>query len=257
MLANRLSYLLDLQGPSMVVDSACSASLVAVHLARTALLADDCDLALVAGVRVMLLPVKRAATRIGIESPDGTTRTFDESADGTGMGEGAGALVLKRLDRALADRDQILAVIKGSAVNHDGHAESMTGPDARAQARLLTAVWQRAGIDPRTLSYLEVHGTATRAGDPVEIDGLTQAFRRVTEERRLLCGRHGVKTKSATSSKAPASSGLIEAVQATAGGRSPAAASAAAEPGDGQSPPLGSVATRLRAQPARGVRRWG
>lgn len=212
MLANRLSYLLDLQGPSMVVDSACSASLVAVHLARTALLADDCDLALVAGVRVMLLPVKRAATRIGIESPDGTTRTFDESADGTGMGEGAGALVLKRLDRALADRDQILAVIKGSAVNHDGHAESMTGPDARAQARLLTAVWQRAGIDPRTLSYLEVHGTATRAGDPVEIDGLTQAFRRVTEERGF-CAVGTVKTAVGHLFEASGVLGMIKAVQ--------------------------------------------
>lgn len=212
MLANRLSYLLDLQGPSMVVDSACSASLVAVHLARTALLADDCDLAVVAGTRVMLLPVKRASTRIGIESSDGTTRTFDDSADGTGMGEGSGALVLKRLDRALADRDQVLAVIKGSAVNHDGSSESMTGPDAQSQARLLTSTWQRAGIDPRTLGYLEVHGTATRIGDPVEIDGLTRAFRSVTDERGF-CAVGTVKTTVGHLFEGSGVLGMIKTVQ--------------------------------------------
>jgi acyl transferase domain-containing protein/acyl carrier protein len=212
MLANRLSYLLDLRGPSMVVDSACSASLVAVHLAGTALLADDCDMAVVAGARVMLLPVKRASTRIGIESSDGTTRTFDDSADGTGMGEGSGALVLKRLDRALADRDQVLAVIKGSAVNHDGGSESMTGPDARSQARLLTSAWQRAGIDPRTLGYLEVHGTATRIGDPVEIDGLTRAFRRVTRERGF-CAVGTVKTTVGHLFEGSGVLGMIKAVQ--------------------------------------------
>ncbi|MGX7673966.1 beta-ketoacyl synthase N-terminal-like domain-containing protein [Plantactinospora sp. DSM 117369] len=212
MLANRLSYLLDLWGPSMVVDSACSASLVAVHLARTALLADDCDMAVVAGSRVMLLPVKRASHRIGIESSDGTTRTFDDSADGTGMGEGAGALVLKRLDRALADRDQVLAVIKGSAVNHDGNSESMTGPDAQSQARLLASAWQRAGIDPRTLGYLEVHGTATRIGDPVEIDGLTRAFRRVTDERGF-CAVGTVKTTVGHLFEGSGVLGMIKAVQ--------------------------------------------
>jgi 3-oxoacyl-(acyl-carrier-protein) synthase/NAD(P)-dependent dehydrogenase (short-subunit alcohol dehydrogenase family)/acyl carrier protein len=212
MLANRLSYVLDLRGPSMVVDSACSASLVAVHLARTALLADDCDLAVVAGARVMLLPVRRASTRIGIESTDGTTRTFDDSADGTGMGEGSGALVLKRLDRALADRDQVLAVIKGSAVNHDGGSESMTGPDAPSQARLLTSAWRRAGIDPRTLGYLEVHGTATRLGDPVEIDGLTQAFRGVTDERGF-CAVGTVKTTVGHLFEGSGVLGMIKAVQ--------------------------------------------
>ncbi|MDQ1290196.1 MAG: hypothetical protein QG622_3762, partial [Actinomycetota bacterium] len=183
MLANRLSYLFDLRGPSMVVDSACSASLVAVHLARTALLADDCDMAVVAGTRIVLAPVDHAMTRIGIESSDGATHTFDESADGTGLGEGSAVLVLKRLDRALADRDHIHAVIKGSAVNHDGHSEGLTSPDAESQARLLTQAWQRAGVDPRTIGYVEAHGTATRIGDPIEVDGLTRAFRTVTDER--------------------------------------------------------------------------
>ncbi|QCB95014.1 type I polyketide synthase [Cellulomonas shaoxiangyii] len=212
MLANRISFLLDLQGPSMVVDSACSASLVAVHLARTALLADDCDQAVVAGARIMLLPVQRASTRIGIESSDGETRTFDASADGTGMGEGSGALVLKRLDRALADRDQVLAVIKGSGVNHDGASQSMTGPDAASQARLLTSTWQRSGVDPRTLGYVEVHGTATRVGDPVEVDGLTRAFRTVTDERGF-CAVGTVKTTIGHLFEGSGVLGMIKAVQ--------------------------------------------
>ncbi|GIF12569.1 type I polyketide synthase [Actinoplanes teichomyceticus] len=177
MLANRLSYLMDLRGPSMVVDSACSASLVAVHLAVNALLAGDCEMAVVAGSRIVLAPVQHPNTRIGIESSDGMTRTFDEAADGTGYGEGSGVVVLKPLDRAVADGDQIHAVIKGSAVNHDGHSSSMTTPDAAAQARLLLAAWSDAGIAPETVGYLEAHGTATRVGDPIEFDGLQRAFR--------------------------------------------------------------------------------
>ncbi|WP_432840302.1 SDR family NAD(P)-dependent oxidoreductase [Dactylosporangium sp. CA-092794] len=184
MLANRLSYLLDLHGPSLVVDSACSASLVAVHLAANALLAGDCDLAVAAGTRVVMMPVKHPNTRIGIESSDGMTRTFGEAADGTGYGEGSGVVVLKRLDRALADGDQVYAVIKGSAVNHDGRSDSMTAPDPAAQARLLLAAWADAGVAPDSIGYLEAHGTATRIGDPIELDGLTRAFRAHTDAVR-------------------------------------------------------------------------
>ncbi|MFE9905712.1 type I polyketide synthase [Streptomyces achromogenes] len=185
MLANRLSYLLDLRGPSMVIDSACSASLLALHQARAALLLGDCEMAVVAGTRVVMAPVRHPHTRIGIESSDGVTRTFDESADGTGFGEGSGAVVLKRLDRALADGDQVYAVVKGSAVNHDGHSEMMTAPDAGAQADLLDAAWRAAGVDPRTIGYLEVHGTATKVGDPIEFEGLRRAFAARTDDRRF------------------------------------------------------------------------
>ncbi|GAA2432917.1 SDR family NAD(P)-dependent oxidoreductase [Streptomyces glaucus] len=185
MLANRLSYLLDLRGPSMVIDSACSASLLALHQARAALLLGDCDTAVVAGTRVVLAPVRHPHTRIGIESSDGVTRTFDENADGTGFGEGSGAVVLKRLDRALADGDQVYAVVKGSAVNHDGRSEMMTAPDAGAQADLLDAAWRSAGVDPRTIGYLEVHGTATKVGDPIEFEGLRRAFAARTDDRRF------------------------------------------------------------------------
>ncbi|NYI04599.1 SDR family NAD(P)-dependent oxidoreductase [Allostreptomyces psammosilenae] len=185
MLANRLSYLFDLRGPSMVIDSACSASLLALHQARGALLLGDCEMAVVAGTRIVLAPMRHPHTRIGIESSDGVTRTFDESADGTGFGEGSGAVVLKRLDRALADGDQVYAVIKGSAVNHDGRSEMMTAPDARAQAELLQDAWRDAGVDPRTIGYLEVHGTATRVGDPIEFEGLRRAFASRTDDRRF------------------------------------------------------------------------
>lgn len=185
MLANRLSYLFDLRGPSMVIDSACSASLLALHQARAALLLGDCETAVVAGTRIVLAPVRHPHTRIGIESSDGVTRTFDEGADGTGFGEGSGAVVLKRLDRALADGDQVYAVVKGSAVNHDGRSEMMTAPDAGAQADLLESAWRNAGVDPRTIGYLEVHGTATRVGDPVEFEGLRRAFAARTDDRRF------------------------------------------------------------------------
>ncbi|MDX3360850.1 SDR family NAD(P)-dependent oxidoreductase [Streptomyces sp. ME02-6978.2a] len=213
MLANRLSYLYDLRGPSMVLDSACSASLVALHQAKSALLLGDCEMAVVAGTRVVLAPLRHPHTRIGIESSDGVTRTFDERADGTGFGEGSGALVLKRLDRALADGDQVYAVIKGSAVNHDGHSEMMTAPDAGAQADLLDAAWRDAGVDPRSIGYLEVHGTATKVGDPIEFEGLRRAFAARTEDRRF-CAVGTVKANVGHLFEGSGVLGVIKAVLA-------------------------------------------
>lgn len=185
MLANRISYHLDLHGPSMVVNSACSATLVALHQAKNALLMGDCDLAVVAGARVILSPVKSGERNIGIESSDGLTRPFDERADGTGFGEGSGAVVLTRLDLARERGDQIYAVIKGSAVNHDGHSEMITSPDEQAQTQLLLDAWADAGVEPRTVEYVEVHGTATRIGDPIEFEGLREAFGRHTSDKQF------------------------------------------------------------------------
>ncbi|MCX4751656.1 SDR family NAD(P)-dependent oxidoreductase [Kitasatospora sp. NBC_01287] len=182
MMANRLSHVLDLRGPSLVVDTACSASLVAVHQAKNALRAGDCDLAVVGGARIVFAPVRHPHTRIGIEAADGITRTFDESADGTGFGEGAGAVVLKRLADAIADGDRIHAVLKGTAVNHDGRTEGITNPDSDSQAELLLAAWRDAGVEGRSIGYLEAHGTATSVGDPVEYEGLRRAFARQTAD---------------------------------------------------------------------------
>ncbi|WP_326552252.1 SDR family NAD(P)-dependent oxidoreductase [Micromonospora sp. NBC_01813] len=183
MLANRLSHLLDLRGPSLVVDTACSATLVAVHQAKNALLAGDCDMAVIGGARIVFAPVKHPHSAIGIESSDGVTRTFDEAADGTGFGEGSGAIVLKRTEQALADGDEIYAILKGSAVNHDGHTDGITSPSAQAQSELLLAAWANADIDPRTIGYFEAHGTATRVGDPIEHEGMKLAFARHTADR--------------------------------------------------------------------------
>ncbi|ROO61933.1 phosphopantetheine binding protein [Micromonospora sp. Llam0] len=211
MLANRLSHLLDLRGPSLVVDAACSATLVAVHQAKNALLAGDCDMAVVGGARIVFAPVKHPHSAIGIESSDGVTRTFDEAADGTGFGEGSGAVVLKRTDRALADGDEIYAIIKGSAVNHDGHTDGITSPSAHSQADLLLAAWENAGIDPRTLGYFEAHGTATRVGDPIEHEGMKLAFAQHTTDKNF-CAVGTVKANVGHLFEGSGVIGLLKAV---------------------------------------------
>lgn len=209
MMANRFSYIFNLRGPSMVLDSACSASLVAAHQARIALSVGECDLAVVAGSRIVFAPVKHPHSKLGIESSDGFTRTFDEAADGTGFGEGAGAVVLKRLADAVADGNQIYAVIKGSAVNHDGNAGGITGPDPQSQAELLQEAWKRSGVAPQSIGYIEVHGTATRVGDPVEYEGLQRAFAGHTD-REQFCAVGTVKANIGHLFEASGVMGLIK-----------------------------------------------
>ncbi|MEU6411878.1 SDR family NAD(P)-dependent oxidoreductase [Microbispora sp. NPDC046933] len=211
MMANRLSHFLDLRGPSVVVDSACSASLVAVHQAKNALLLGDCDLAVVGGARIAFAPVRHPHATIGIEAPDGVTRTFDASADGTGLGEGSGAVVLKRLDEAVSDGDRIYAVIKGSAVNHDGNTDGITNPDADSQAALMLAAWRDAGIDPRTITYIEAHGTGTRVGDPIEFEAIRRAFSRHTSDTGF-CAIGTVKANIGHLFECSGVVGLIKAV---------------------------------------------
>ncbi|WP_026422121.1 type I polyketide synthase [Actinokineospora inagensis] len=220
MLANRLSHFLDLRGPSMVVDTACSATLVAVHQAKNALLLGDCDLAVVGGARIVFAPVKHRHSNIGIESSDGVTRTFDEAADGTGFGEGSGAVVLKRLDRALADGDQVYAVLKGSAVNHDGNTEGITNPDSDSQAELLVSAWRNAGVDPRGIGYFEAHGTATRVGDPIEHEGIKRAFARHTTDRQF-CAVGTVKANVGHLFEGSGVIGLIKAIAVLRNGMIP------------------------------------
>ncbi|TYP79318.1 non-ribosomal peptide synthetase [Paenibacillus methanolicus] len=206
--AGRLSYLLDLKGPAMTVDTACSSSLLALHLALQALRGGECEMALVGGVKTYLLPVDMGI-RIGIESIDFRARTFDESSDGTGGGEGAGAVLLKPLGRALRDRDAIYAVIKGSAANQDGASVGITAPNVLAQEEVIARAWQDAAIDPETVGYIEAHGTGTRLGDPIEIAGMTQAFRRYTD-RRQFCAVGSVKTNFGHLDTAAGIIGLIK-----------------------------------------------
>jgi acyl transferase domain-containing protein/SAM-dependent methyltransferase len=177
MLANRISYLLDWRGPSEVVDTACSSSLVAVHRAVQALRNGEADLAVAGGVSLLLSrKTSEAVGRMGVLSPNGRCKVFDRSADGYVRGEGAGAVLLKPLDRAIADGDRIHGVILGSGVNHGGRATSLTAPNPQAQAELLASVWARAGVAPATISYIEAHGTGTELGDPIEIQAMQTAL---------------------------------------------------------------------------------
>ncbi|WP_460071570.1 type I polyketide synthase [Streptomyces sp. YKOK-I1] len=171
--ANRVSHSLDLRGPSLAVDTACSASLVGVHLARRSLLSGDCDLALAAGVNLMVAPgLSVTLDRAGATSPDGRSKPFDAAADGYGRGEGAGVLVLKRLADAERAGDRVLAVIRGSGVSQDGRTAGIMAPSGEAQADLLRRTYDRCGIAPADVDYVEAHGTGTVAGDPLEAGAL-------------------------------------------------------------------------------------
>ncbi|MCD0451744.1 SDR family NAD(P)-dependent oxidoreductase [Actinocorallia sp. API 0066] len=176
-IANRVSYFLGLHGPSLTVDTAQSSSLVAVHLACEALRSGETTLALAGGVNLNLSPDSALATaRFGGLSPDGRCHTFDSRANGYVRGEGGGLVVLKRLDRALADGDRIQAVIRGSAVNNDGRTGGLTVPSPDAQAEVLRAAYERAGVGPADVQYVELHGTGTRLGDPIEAAALGAAL---------------------------------------------------------------------------------
>lgn len=193
MMPSRISYLLDLRGPTMIVDTACSSVLVAAHLACQAIRNGDCNLAVVGGVRINLLPLDQEDIKFGIESSDYRTRTFDDHAEGSGTGEGVGAILLKPLSQAIKDRDNIYAVIKGSAVNQDGTTMGITVPNSEAQARVIMKAWEDARISPETISYIQTHGTGTTLGDPIEIDGLQKAFAKHTDKRQF-CAVGSVKT---------------------------------------------------------------
>jgi 6-methylsalicylic acid synthase len=177
--ANRVSYVLDLRGPSAVVDTACSSSLVAIHLAAQALRSGECPVALAGGVLVMAAPgLSLVLDAAGATSPDGRCKSFDADADGYGRGEGGGVVVLKRLADARLDGDRVLAVIRGSAVHQDGRTNGIMAPSGEAQAHLMRRAYQSAGIDPATVGYVEAHGTGTRIGDPLEAGAMASVFGR-------------------------------------------------------------------------------
>jgi acyl transferase domain-containing protein len=177
--ANRLSYLLDLRGPSLAVDATCASSLVAVHLACQSLRSGDCDLAIAGGVNLTLSPEVAAAVAQAVPlAADGRCKPFDASADGIVRGEGCGVVVLKRLADARADGDARWAMILGSAVNQDGRSNGFTAPNPAAQEQVIRSALRRAGVDPRQLSYVEAHGTGTPLGDPIEVEALAAVYGR-------------------------------------------------------------------------------
>ncbi|MBI3361099.1 MAG: AMP-binding protein, partial [Chloroflexi bacterium] len=171
--ANRLSYIFDFRGPSVAIDTACSSSLVATHLACRSLWSGDADLALAGGVNLILSPtITISFTKAGLMAPDGRCKAFDARADGYVRGEGAGVVVLKPLSRALADGDRIYAVIRGSAVNHDGRTNGLMAPSGPAQEDVLRRAYASAGVSPGRVGYVETHGTGTFLGDSIEAKSL-------------------------------------------------------------------------------------
>jgi mycoketide-CoA synthase len=171
--AGRLSYLLDLHGPSIAVDTACSSSLVAVHLACQSLRGGECSLAVAGGANVLIAPEESIAlSKWGMLAADGRCKTFDAAANGFVRGEGCGVIVLKRLADALADRDPIHGLIRGSAVNQDGRSTVLTAPNGLAQQAVLRQALANARVEPRHIGYVEAHGTGTAVGDPIEVEAL-------------------------------------------------------------------------------------
>ncbi|KIO47867.1 type I polyketide synthase [Nitrosospira sp. NpAV] len=210
-----VSYKLNLRGPGITVQTACSTSLAAVHVACRGLLNHEADMAMAGGVWVNLLHEGGYHYQAGaILSPDGHCRAFDAQAAGTVIGSGVGIVVLKRLVDAVADGDTIHAVIKGSAINNDGAAKvGYTAPSVEGQAEVILAAQAIAGVSADTISYVEAHGTGTTMGDPIEIAALTQAFRESTQ-RRGFCGIGSVKTNVGHLDAAAGVAGLIKTVMA-------------------------------------------
>ncbi|AOY83395.1 type I polyketide synthase [Moorena producens JHB] len=210
--AGRLSYFLGLQGPSIAIDTACSASLVAVHEACQSLRQRESNLALAGGVQLILSPyVTTALSRLKALSPDGRCKTFDAAADGYGRGEGCGMVVLKRLSDAVKNGDQIWAVIRGSAVNHDGPSSGLTVPNKLAQEKLIEQALKAAKVEPSQVGYVEAHGTGTSLGDPMEVRALATVFEQGhNQENPLRIG--SVKTNIGHLEAAAGIAGLIKVV---------------------------------------------
>ncbi|MFC8980394.1 beta-ketoacyl synthase N-terminal-like domain-containing protein, partial [Streptomyces sp. NPDC057131] len=212
-IANRLSYRLGLRGPSLTVDSAQSSSLVAVHLACESLRSGESELALAGGVNLALAAETAAvAAAMGGLSPTGRVRTFDERADGYVRGEGGALVVLKRLDRALADGDPVLCVIRGSATNNDGGGAGLTVPDPRAQEDVVRQAHARAGTAPDDVQYVELHGTGTPVGDPVEASALGAALGRPRDSATGPLRVGSVKTNIGHLEGAAGIAGLLKVV---------------------------------------------
>ncbi len=213
-----VSYKLNLTGPSFSVGTACSSSLVAVHLACQSLLAGECDLALAAGVAVKAPQNETTLCPGEIVSPEGKCRAFDANAKGIVGGNGLGVVTLKRLEDAIADRDCIYAVIKGSAMNNDGAMKvGYTAPSETGQVKVLKAAQMIAEVDPETITYIEAHGTGTALGDPIEVAAMTEAFRSSTQKQGY-CAIGSVKTNVGHLDAAAGITGFIKAVLAVKSG---------------------------------------
>lgn len=220
-LANRVSFLLNLRGPSAPIDTACSSSLVALHRAIESIHTGSCNMAIVGGVHVMLSPAAYISFGMaGMLSGDGKCKTFDKHANGYVRGEGCGAIFIKTLEAAEADGNHIYAVIKSTAENHGGRVTTLTAPNSAAQAELLIEAYEKAQVDPATVGYIECHGTGTSLGDPIEIQALNKAFSELYKRNNRLpattphCGLSSVKTNIGHLETAAGIAGILKALLA-------------------------------------------
>ncbi len=217
-IANRVSYVLNLRGPSMAIDTMCSSSLTALHLACESIHRGDCAWAIAGGVNLSLHPSKYAThAMLNMPSSDGRCRSFGAGGDGFVAGEGVGAVLLKPLRQALSDGDHVYGVIKGSAINHGGKTNGYTVPNPDAQQEVIATALRRARIDPRSISYVEAHGTGTSLGDPIEIAGLSRAFAEHVAEQtadrtpeRQFCAIGSVKSNIGHAESAAGIAGLTK-----------------------------------------------
>lgn len=212
--AGRLAYFFGTRGPAMTLDTACSSSLVAVHQAIRSLRYGECDLAMASGANLILSPrLSIAFSRAGMLSPDGACKTFDARADGYVRAEGCGVVVLKRLQDALRDGDNVLAVLRGSAINQDGASNGLTAPNLTAQAQLLRQALSDAGLEPADIDYIEAHGTGTSLGDPVEFAALREVYG-ADSARKTPLWLGSVKTNIGHAEAAAGIAGLVKVVLA-------------------------------------------
>jgi glutamate-1-semialdehyde aminotransferase/3-oxoacyl-(acyl-carrier-protein) synthase/acyl carrier protein len=209
--SSRLSYFMDLKGPAVTIDTACSSSLVAVHQACNSLLNGDTKIAIAGGGKLNLLPEK-GKYDVGFESPTGTTKPFDIDSDGAGIGEGIAAVVLKKLSDAIRDNDKIYAVIKGTAINQDGTSSGVVAPNPKAQTAVIKEAAKKAKVDLNTISFIETHGTGTQLGDPIEFQGLSDAFK--DSSQKQFCALGSVKSNIGHLFEAAGIAGLIKSVLA-------------------------------------------
>ncbi|MFL0802933.1 MAG: KR domain-containing protein [Agarilytica sp.] len=206
--AARIAYYLDIKGPALAIDTACSSSLVAVHLACQALRNNEVNLALAGGACTYLTPELYIGMSVsGMLAPDGQCKTFDDLADGIVPGEGIGAVMLKRLEDAEADNDNILGVIIGSGINQDGKTNGITAPNGKSQTALIRDIYERFDIDSQTISYVETHGTGTKLGDPIELEALSEVFSKHNTKKQY-CILGSVKTNLGHTSAASGIAGL-------------------------------------------------
>src|SRR5947199_2900542 len=212
-----MSYFLNLHGHSQPIETACSSSLIAIHRGVNAIESGQCAMAIVGGINILVSPaIHISFNKAGLLSEDGRCKPFSAQADGYGRGEGVGMLVLKKLSDAEQANDHIYGIIRGSAENHGGRTSSLTAPNPRAQADLLIAAYSKAGIDPRTVGYIEAHGTGTPLGDPIEINGLKMAFSQLIQMRGAgpippaTCGLGSVKSNIGHAELAAGVAGVIK-----------------------------------------------